>query len=167
MGISNRKEPFAQDLGPDHLFSGSLFFLIQSDDFKIPLINKYSCSPSVCARPYSRLWIESREQNQGFRPHGACTLVQETCTSIHNISQWAINATIKGTQVRRVIGVPVGGGGQGCSMDVTFKKKLKEECRLREDSSPVLSPEPISTGIQSHIHLPPDLPSGCLRTRHT
>ena len=47
-GISNRKEPSAQDLGPDHLFSGSLFFLIQSDDFKIPLINKYSCSPSVC-----------------------------------------------------------------------------------------------------------------------
>ena len=44
---------------------------------------------------------------------------------------------IKGTQVRRVIGVPVGGGGQGCSMDVTFKKKLKEECRPREDSSPV------------------------------
>ena len=28
-------------------------------------------------------------------------------------------------------------GGQGCSMDVTFKKKLKEECRPREDSSPV------------------------------
>ena len=44
MGISNRKEPFAQTTS----FLGALFVLVRSDDFKIPLIIKYSCSPSVC-----------------------------------------------------------------------------------------------------------------------
>ena len=44
---------------------------------------------------------------------------------------------VKGTQVRGVIGVPVGGGGQGCSVGVAFKKKLREGCRPSEDNSPL------------------------------
>ena len=138
MGISNRKEPFPQDLGQGHLFPRSLFVLIQSDDFKIPLINKYSCSPSVCARPYSRHCTESREQNQEFCPCGTCTLVQEMSTSIYTFKSVGDKYHGKGNRGEKSYRSAWQGEGQGCSVDMTFRKKLKEECRLSDDSSSCL-----------------------------
>ena len=92
-------------------------------------------------------WTESREQNKEFCPHGACALVQEMCTSIHNIKSVGDKCHDKGNTGeksywsvyggRRGKAAILGGWRSGCSMDMTFKKILKEVNRPCDDNSPI------------------------------